>query len=447
MGSASPTSYMPYISFKDVRVEYPGHVFGLNGVSLEINKGEFVFLIGSTGAGKSTLLKLLTHETQSTGGNIWLQDRDITQRKSSEIVMLRRGMGIVPQDFALLPKKKVWENLAYAIRAVGHSRRAVRRRVPEILDQVNIAHRADAFPHELSGGEQQRVAIARALINNPPLLLADEPTGNLDPQHSWEIMELLLALNVKGTTVLVASHDMMVIHRMGKRMVTLDKGKIIEDFPATSLTWSGSSREELDHYSASVVPKLEIVPISLPRTEGPSMLEVPIDISTENFGEEVPERLMPEQPGKEQLGSGAQDSIAKGSDGVRSETSRDSGDHPEGESRAEPPALDNLIAEPNHAISGEGSTERTLDHPPTDLSATDHEAQSTSSGTRDNLAYEETQTSSKFPGSTTPESLAETKGNGLGEAKTVSDFDLPRLGPVEEAPPKGSSRAHGDQNA
>lgn len=231
-----------------MRVEYPGYVTGLGGVSLEIQKGEFVFFVGRTGAGKSTLIKLLTREVQPSSGEILLAGKNVGVLRNSEIAGLRRGMGIVPQDFALLPKKRVWENVAYAMRAVGHSRREVRKRVPEILDQVNITHRADAFPHELSGGEQQRVAIARALINNPPVLVADEPTGNLDPDHSWEIMELLMGLNLKGTTVLVASHDMMVIHRMGKRIVTLDHGKIIEDSPATNVIWSGYPAD----YAASV---------------------------------------------------------------------------------------------------------------------------------------------------------------------------------------------------
>ena len=138
-------------------------------------------------------------------------------------------MGIVPQDNALLPKKKVWENVAYAMRAVGHSRREVRHRVPEVLEQVGIASRGDAYPAQLSGGEQQRVAIARALIANPPLLLADEPTGHLDPNTSWEIMELLRKLNARGTTVIVASHDMNVVQRMGKRTVVLQEGRVMED--------------------------------------------------------------------------------------------------------------------------------------------------------------------------------------------------------------------------
>ena len=142
---------------------------------------------------------------------------------------MRRQMGIVPQDNALLPRKKVWENVAYAMRAVGHTRREVRQRVPEILEQVGIAARADAYPGQLSGGEQQRVAIARALIANPPLLLADEPTGHLDPETSWEIMELLKKLNGRGTTVLVASHDINVVQRMGKRTIMMRDGKVEGD--------------------------------------------------------------------------------------------------------------------------------------------------------------------------------------------------------------------------
>jgi cell division transport system ATP-binding protein len=224
--TAAPSSM---IAFRDVRVEYPGRVAGLTGVTLDVEKGDFVFFVGKTGAGKSTVIKLLTREVRPTAGQVWLNGRDVGRLREGEVAGLRRQMGIVPQDFALLPQKRVWENIGYAMRAVGHSRREVRQQVPDFLDQVGITHRADAYPHQLSGGEQQRVAIARALINHPPLLLADEPTGNLDPEHSWEIMELLKALNLKGTTVLVASHDMMVVQRMGRRIVTLDKGKVVAD--------------------------------------------------------------------------------------------------------------------------------------------------------------------------------------------------------------------------
>jgi len=219
----------PAIQFQDVKVEYGNHVPGLRGISFTAAKGEFLFFVGRTGAGKSTILRLLSREVKATSGLVMLNGRDLRTLREWDVPGLRREMGIVPQDFALLPRKTVWENVAYAMRAVGHTRREVRKRVPEILDQVNIGHRADAFPHQLSGGEQQRVAIGRALINHPPILLADEPTGNLDPEHSWEIMELLKALNLKGTTVLVASHDMLVVERMGKRIVTLADGLIVSD--------------------------------------------------------------------------------------------------------------------------------------------------------------------------------------------------------------------------
>lgn len=218
-----------YISFDNVEVKYNDLVWGLRGVSLDIRKGEFVFFVGKTGTGKSTMLKLLTREVRQTAGRVMLGPRDLGTLSDSDIPMLRREMGIVPQDFALLPRKRVWENVGYAMRAIGATRREVRRKVPLILDQVNIGHRADAFPHQLSGGEQQRVAIARALINNPALLIADEPTGNLDPEHSWEIMELLHHLNLQGTTVLVASHDLMIVERMGRRIIRMEGGRVAFD--------------------------------------------------------------------------------------------------------------------------------------------------------------------------------------------------------------------------
>jgi cell division transport system ATP-binding protein len=224
----SEGQHTPYIVFDNVEVKYTDLVYGLKAVSFEVNKGDFVFFCGRTGAGKSTILKLLSREAWHTAGRLVYDGRELAGLRQKDIPLLRREMGIVPQDFALLPRKRVWENVAYAMRAIGASRREVREKVPEILERVNIGHRADAFPNELSGGEQQRVAIARALINNPSLLLADEPTGNLDPEHSWEIMEILQQLNIRGTTVLVASHDMMVVERMDKRIIRLDEGCIIE---------------------------------------------------------------------------------------------------------------------------------------------------------------------------------------------------------------------------
>jgi cell division transport system ATP-binding protein len=217
----------PYIQFDRVEVRYSDVVAGLRGVSLDVAKGEFIFLCGQTGSGKSTLLRCLTREATVTKGRVTLGGRDLAKVTPKEIPLLRREMGVVPQDFGLLPSKTVWENVAYALRAVGRTRREIRRAVPEILDRVNILHRADALPNELSGGEQQRVAIGRALINNPPLLLADEPTGNLDPTHSLEIMQLLAELNLRGATVLVATHDMTVVEKMNKRVVRLEFGRIV----------------------------------------------------------------------------------------------------------------------------------------------------------------------------------------------------------------------------
>jgi cell division transport system ATP-binding protein len=223
------TNDATYIVFENAEVRYNELVKGLAGISLTFKRGEFVFFVGQTGSGKSSLLKLLTREVRHTSGTVAWRGQDLGAISDKEIPALRREMGIVPQDFALLPRKRVWENVAYAMRAIGASRKEARRKVAQILEVVNIGHRADAFPHELSGGEQQRVAIGRALINHPELLIADEPTGNLDPQHSWEIMDLLKKLNESGTTVLVASHDVLVVEKMGLRTITLDNGKVVSD--------------------------------------------------------------------------------------------------------------------------------------------------------------------------------------------------------------------------
>ena len=174
----------PYVQFERVEVMYNELVAGLRGVTFDVACQEFVYLCGPTGSGKSTLLKLLSRQIKPTKGRVLIDGEDVGALPQKEVPFLRRQMGIVPQDFALLPNKKVWENVAYAMRAVGRTRREVRQLVPDILEKVHILHRADAYPHELSGGEQQRVAIGRALINDPPLLLADEPTGNLDADHS-----------------------------------------------------------------------------------------------------------------------------------------------------------------------------------------------------------------------------------------------------------------------
>ncbi|MBL8048583.1 MAG: ATP-binding cassette domain-containing protein [Chthonomonas sp.] len=222
-------SSLPLIEFSQVQVQFSELVFGLRGIDLHINDGEFVFLCGPSGSGKSTILKLLYKEVEPSSGLVRLWGQDLREVSFARIPSLRRRMGIVPQDYGLLPNKKVWENVAYAMRAVGATGRQVRAAVPGILEQVNIAHRADAFPHELSGGEQQRVAIGRALINRPKLLLADEPTANLDPAYSLEIVDLLLKLHSQGTTVIVASHDMSIVERAQTRVISMDHGRIAAD--------------------------------------------------------------------------------------------------------------------------------------------------------------------------------------------------------------------------
>jgi cell division transport system ATP-binding protein len=223
----------PYISLRKVEVSYNDYVAGLRGVSLKVDQGEFVFLCGQTGSGKSTIIRLLSSQIKPTKGEVILNNRPLSQVTPEEIPELRRQIGIVPQDFGLLPNKKVWENVGYAMRAIGRTKAEVRDQVPTILERVNILQRADAYPSELSGGEQQRVAIARALINNPPLLLADEPTGNLDPAHSDEIINILLELNAQGTTIVVATHDVNQVERAGKRVIMMNAGLIDEEIDAT----------------------------------------------------------------------------------------------------------------------------------------------------------------------------------------------------------------------
>jgi cell division transport system ATP-binding protein len=217
------------IEFQNVTVEYPGPIFGLNGINLSIASGEFVFLVGQTGSGKSTLLKLLTRELKATKGRVMLEGRDIGLIQEAGVPALRRQIGFVPQEIGLLPNKKVWENLAYAMRAAGHTRREVRQRVPDFLERFGIILRAEAFPSQLSGGEQQRVAIARALVNSPKLLIADEPTGHLDPETSLDIIKVLEQVNSRGTTVVMATHDFATIETLQRRVVRLEAGCVVAD--------------------------------------------------------------------------------------------------------------------------------------------------------------------------------------------------------------------------
>jgi cell division transport system ATP-binding protein len=217
------------ISLRGVSLVYPNGVRALDNVSLEIAKGDFVFLVGHSGTGKSSLLRLLYREARCTSGEIIVDGIRVDRLRRSRVPALRRHLGVVFQDFKLLSDKTVWENVAFAMRVTGAHTRDVLRQVPRVLDLVGLSHKSRMFPDELSGGEAQRTAIARAIVNNPKILLCDEPTGNLDPTNTTEIMELLLRINLKGTTVVVATHNQAVVDRMRRRVVRLEDGRIITD--------------------------------------------------------------------------------------------------------------------------------------------------------------------------------------------------------------------------
>ena len=217
------------IEFRNVHKVYPSGVEALNGVSLKIEKGDFVFIVGPSGCGKSTLIKLMLNEEEATSGYIRIGKFVPTIMKRKMVPYLRRSLGIVFQDFRLLPDITVYENVAFAMRVVEARPREIRRQVPMVLALVGLSKKANQFPHELSGGEQHRVALARALVNNPTVLLADEPTGNLDPETSMDIMRLINDINRRGTTVVMATHAKDIVDAMKKRVVILEKGKIVCD--------------------------------------------------------------------------------------------------------------------------------------------------------------------------------------------------------------------------
>lgn len=217
------------ITLENVSKAYATGAPALNGVSLHINRGEFVFIVGDSGSGKSTMIKLLLRELTPTSGDIRVMGYDLVKIKHRKIPKFRRNLGIVFQDFRLLKDRNVYENVAFAQRIIQVSNKEIKRNVPSILATVGLAGKYKAKPRQLSGGEQQRVALARALINRPAILLADEPTGNLDPKNSWEIMKLLEQINENGTTVLVVTHNREIVNSMQKRVITMKKGVIVSD--------------------------------------------------------------------------------------------------------------------------------------------------------------------------------------------------------------------------
>jgi cell division transport system ATP-binding protein len=219
----------PIVELRDVTKVYPGGHLALERVSLAINRGEFVFLVGPTGCGKSTLIKLLIRELDPTEGAVRIAGRDIGALPDKKIPHLRRNVGTVFQDFKLLPNRNVYDNVAYALQVIGASRAEIREKVPETLRLVGLSTKLHSYPDELSGGEQQRVSIARAFVNHPPLLLADEPSGNLDPVTSIGIMQLLYRINKTGTTVLVVTHDREMVDKMRRRVIELYEGRVVRD--------------------------------------------------------------------------------------------------------------------------------------------------------------------------------------------------------------------------
>ncbi len=217
------------IEFKNVVKTYSNGTTALNGVNLTIEDGEFVFVVGASGAGKSTMMKLLLREEKATSGKITVDDQDLSRLSYFKVPHYRRKLGVVFQDFRLFPKKTVYENVAFAMQAVGTPSRKIRKRVPALLKTVSLAEKMNCFPNELSGGEQQRVALARALANNPKIIIADEPTGNIDPKMSLEIMNLLVKINKLGKTVVVVTHEKSLVDYYQQRVVMIDKGVIAED--------------------------------------------------------------------------------------------------------------------------------------------------------------------------------------------------------------------------
>ena len=217
------------IKLEHVSKSYTAGIPALNDVSLDIEEGEFVFIVGDSGSGKSTLIKLLLKELEPTEGTITINNKKLNKIKRRQIPKFRRNIGVVFQDYRLLKDRNIYDNVAFAQKVIGESNRSIKKNVPSMLSMVGLAAKYRSYPRQLSGGEQQRVAIARALINEPKILLADEPTGNLDNHNAWEIMKLLEEINSRGTTVVVVTHNLEIVKAMNKRVITMKKGVVVED--------------------------------------------------------------------------------------------------------------------------------------------------------------------------------------------------------------------------
>lgn len=217
------------IEMKNVVKKYPNSVVAVKGLNIQIKQGEFVYIVGPSGAGKSTFIKMMYREEKATSGEIKVNGTNLTTLKDREIPFLRRNMGVVFQDFKLLPRKNVYENIAFALEVIEKDPEEIKKRVMDVLKLVGLTKKVKMFPDELSGGEQQRVAIARSIVNSPKVVIADEPTGNLDPETSWEIMRLFDEINARGTTIIMATHNKDIVNTMRKRVIAIENGQIVRD--------------------------------------------------------------------------------------------------------------------------------------------------------------------------------------------------------------------------
>ena len=299
------------IEFKNVSKTFDSATHALNNVSLTIEKGEFVFIVGASGAGKSTFLKLIMHEETPSRGTIIVNGTNVSTLKRKKVPYLRRNMGIVFQDFRLIEKMTVYDNVAFAMRAIGARPSAVKKRVPYILDLVGLSHKAQNRPSELSGGEQQRVSLARALVNNPSIIIADEPTGNIDPEMSYEIIGLLSEINAQGTTILVVTHEHNLVRRFNKRVIEIEKGKVISDsknpiIEDVEIEFDDSQYEldfNTDEYSVESEGELSEDIGEVEESEGVS-IEVPdifepVEMEPEVTPDDIPEEDLTEPEDKE----------------------------------------------------------------------------------------------------------------------------------------------------
>lgn len=290
----------PIISFEDVTKKYQNGVEALRNLSFRIEEGEFVFLMGSSGAGKSTLIKLILLEERPTSGRIYVKSRNVAQIKRAQIQTYRRSIGVFFQDFRLLEKKTVFQNVAFAMEITGASRKEIEEKVNITLSLMGLSAKKKEYPSHLSGGEQQRVALARAIVNGPDILIADEPTGNLDPENSGEIMELLMKINSYGTTVLVATHEQGMAEESGKRIVRLDHGRTVEEeVPRQEAPVPGNDAEATPIAEPEPAPSVDIARKVELRKEDREMPPAPIEVPIESVRVEQPaESKAEENPGE-----------------------------------------------------------------------------------------------------------------------------------------------------